>query len=78
MNLLLGRRELLPQQLRFPTSILAGPLELLLQFSDLSGNQPVSSVMTFVSLHAIEQTQLRGQRRVDGVGRPMIDSTHSL
>ena len=30
-------------------------------------NQPVSKVM---NLHAIEQTQLRGRRRVDGVGRP--------
>ena len=28
---------------------------------------------TFVSLHAIEQTQLRRQHRVDGVGRPKFD-----
>ena len=28
---------------------------------------------TFVNLHAIEQTQLRGQRRVDGVGRLKFD-----
>ena len=33
---------------------------------------------TFVNLHAIEQTHLQRQYRVDGVGRPMIDSTHSL
>ena len=31
--------------------------------------------MTFVNLHAIEQMQLRGRRRVDGVGRPKFDST---
>ena len=29
--------------------------------------------MTFVSLHAIELTRSRGQRRVDGVGRPTFD-----
>ena len=28
---------------------------------------------TFVNLHAIEQMQLRGQRRVDGLGRPKFD-----
>jgi hypothetical protein len=28
---------------------------------------------TFVNLHAIEQTQLQRQRRVDGVGRPKFD-----
>ena len=28
---------------------------------------------TFVNLHAIEQMQLRGRRRVDGVGRPKFD-----
>ena len=36
--------------------------------SELCGNQPVS-------LHAIEPTRPRGQRRVDGVGRPKFDST---
>ena len=28
---------------------------------------------TFVNLHAIEQTQFRGRRRVDGVGRLKFD-----
>ena len=48
-------------------------------FADLCGNQPVSEVIlrsiawTFVSLHAIEQMQLRRQHRVDGVGRPTFD-----
>ena len=46
---------------------------------NLCGNQPVSSVIlrniaeTFVNLHAIEQMQLRGRRRVNGVGHPRFD-----
>ena len=45
--------------------------------STLCGSQPVGSVTSseeiFVDLHAIEQTQLRRQHRVDGVGRPKFD-----
>ena len=38
----------------------------------LCGNQPVK-VGYLRKLHAIEQTQLRRQHRVDGVGRPKFD-----
>ena len=41
--------------------------------SDLCGN----IAGTFVNPHAIEQTQLRRQRRVDGVGRPKLISTQA-
>ena len=34
-------------------------------------------IWTFVSLYAIKPTRPRGQRRVDGVGRPKFDSTQA-
>ena len=46
---------------------------------NLCGNQPVSWVIprniawTFVSLHAIEPTQLRRRHHADGVGRLKFD-----
>ena len=45
----------------------------------LGGNQParLSCEKHLLNLHAIVQTQLRGQHRVDGVGRLKFDSTQA-
>ena len=57
-----GRPEPLPDK------VAAGLRELV---TEDDCDDPFSAVW---NLHAIEQTQIRGRRRVDGVGRPKFDS----